>query len=581
MTARHGGDEIAAILRSEGVERLFTLCGGHISPILTGARAAGIRVVDVRHEATAVFAADATARLTGIPGVAAVTAGPGLTNTVTAVENARLAQSPVVVLGGATATVLRGRGSLQDIDQQALAAPLFKWCARAERVADLGPLVARAFREARRGVPGPVFVECAVDLLYPETITRQWYGVEPRPGEPPASFGRRLQRAYLAFHLRRIFRGAGPAVRSDDAGAPPAPGGWALARAARALARCERPVVVVGSQATLSPGATGDLIAALERLGAPVWLSGMARGLLGADHPLLFRHRRRDALREADLVLLAGVPCDFRLDYGRAIGRRARIVAAHLDEAELTRNRAPSISSCSAPGDFLRALAHRVPAPAPRENWLLRLRQRENEREEEIARQAGEPAAGGLNPLRLLRDLDGFLDERAVLVADGGDFVGTASYTVRPRSPLSWLDPGPYGTLGVGGGFAAGARLARPDAEVWVLYGDGSLAYSLAEFDSFARHGLPVIALVGNDASWAQIARDQIATLGDDVGTVLARTDYHAAAEALGGRGLRIERPEEILPAFERAREWARAGSPVLINAILGPSDFRRGSISL
>ena len=232
-------------------------------------------------------------------------------------------------------------------------------------------------------------------------------------------------------------------------------------------------------------------------------------------------------------------------------------------------------------GGFLRALSRRVPSPAPRADWLLRLRQREHEREEEIARQAGEPTAGGLNPLRLLRDLDGFLDDRAVLVADGGDFVGTASYTVRPRSPLSWLDPGPYGTLGVGGGFAAGARLARPDAEVWVLYGDGSLAYSLAEFDSFARHGLPVIALVGNDASWAQIARDQIATLGDDVGTVLARTDYHAAAEALGGRGLRIERPEEILPAFERAREWARAGSPVLINAILGPSDFRRGSISL
>ncbi|MBZ0103645.1 MAG: thiamine pyrophosphate-binding protein, partial [Thermoanaerobaculia bacterium] len=183
--------------------------------------------------------------------------------------------------------------------------------------------------------------------------------------------------------------------------------------------------------------------------------------------------------------------------------------------------------------------------------------------------------------LRLLRELDAFLDERAVLVADGGDFVGTASYTVRPRSPLGWLDPGAYGTLGVGGGFALGAKLARPDSEVWVLYGDGSVAYSLAEFDTFARHGVPVIALVGNDASWAQIARDQVPALGDDVGTVLAPTDYERAAEGFGGRGLRIDRPEEIAPAFAEARRLAAAGHPVLINAHIARSEFRKGSISL
>jgi acetolactate synthase-like protein len=578
---RHGGDEIAEVLAREGVARLFTLCGGHISPILTGARAAGIQVVDLRHEAAAVFAADATARLTGIPGVAAVTAGPGLTNTVTAVENARLAQSPVVVLGGATATLLRGRGSLQDIDQQALAAPLFKWSARAERADELAPLVARAFAEARRGVPGPVYLECPVDLLYPESVLRKWYGLEQRPEGPPPSLGKRLERGYLAWHLRRISRGRRASAAAPSTPDPAPPGAWAVRRAARALAGAERPLLVVGSQATLEPGRLGELVAALERLGLPVWLSGMARGLLGAEHPLLFRHRRREALREADVVVLAGVPCDFRLDYGRAIGKRARLISANRDEGDLTRNRAPSIAALGDPGAFLRALAGKLAAPAARPDWLRRLREREEEREREITSRATDPAPGGINPLRLLRELDAFLDERAVLVADGGDFVGTASYTVRPRSPLSWLDPGPYGTLGVGAGFAAGARLARPDSEVWILYGDGSLAYGLAEFDSFARHGLPVIALVGNDASWAQIAREQVALLGDDVGTVLARTDYQGAAEALGGRGLKIERPEEIRPAFEQARAWAREGRAVLINAILGTSDFRKGSLSL
>jgi acetolactate synthase-1/2/3 large subunit len=578
----HGGDLVAEVLVARGVTTLFTLCGGHISPLLTGARARGIRVVDTRHEAAAVFAADATARLTGTPGVAAVTAGPGLTNTVTAVENARLAQSPVVVLGGATATVLRGRGSLQDIDQQALAAPLFKWSARAERVADLAPLVERAFREAAAGVPGPVFVECAVDLLYPEPVVREWYGIAPKPGEGPPSAAKRLERGYLGFHLSRLFaRRAGESEGAGPRPASPPPDGWAVRRAARALAKARRPVLVVGSQATLEPGEIAALVVAVEALGMPVWLSGMARGMLGAEHPLLFRHRRKEALKEADLVLLAGVPCDFRLDYGRAIGRRATLVSANRSEEDLRRNRAPSIASSGDPARFVRALAGRLPGGAARPEWLAALLRREGEREAEISRRAEEIPGRGLNPLRLLRELDAFLDERALLVADGGDFVGTASYIVRARSPLAWLDPGAYGTLGVGGGFALGAKLARPGSEVWVLYGDGSFGYSLAEFDTCARHGVPFIAVVGNDASWSQIARDQVAVLGDDIGTRLAPTDYERAAEALGGRGLRVDRAEQVRPALEQARQWAREGKPVLINALLAPSDFRKGSISL
>ena len=578
---RHGGDEIAEVLVRHGARTLFTLCGGHISPILVAAKARGLRVVDTRHEANAVFAADATARLTGLPGVAAVTAGPGLTNVATAVQNARMAQSPVLVLGGATATVLKGRGSLQDIDQQGVAAPLFKWQGRARRVRELAPLVEEALWRAADGVPGPVFVECPVDLLYPEALVRDWYGVA-KPVERP-SLAKRLERTYLSTHLARVFarasrRSRGPAVALHPT--PPEAEAAAVARAGRAVAGAERPVLVLGSQATLDPAGLGDLVAAIERLALPVWLSGMARGLLGPSHPLLFRHRRKEALREADLVLLAGVPCDFRLDYGRSIPRRAKLVAVNRDRDDLSRNRAPQIGALGDPAQFVRALAGRA-TPRERASWFERLRERETAREAEIAAQAAAPGEGGLNPLALLRALDEFLDARAVLVADGGDFVGTASYVVRARSPLGWLDPGVFGTLGVGGGFALGAQLARPEAETWILYGDGSVGFSLAEFDTFARHGVPVIALVGNDRSWGQIARDQVPALGDAVGTELAATAYERVAEGLGGRGLRIERGEQIVPAFEQARRWASEGHAVLINAMLARSEFRQGSISL
>jgi len=582
---RHGGDLVSEVLARHGVRTLFTLCGGHISPILVGAKALGIRVADVRHESAAVFAADATARLTGIPGVAAVTAGPGLTNVATAVQNARMAQSPVVVLGGATATILKGRGSLQDIDQESLATPLFKWQGRARRLRELAPLVSEAFWRAAEGVPGPVFVECPVDLLYPEAMVREWYGVtQPVRG---AAIAKRIERAVLGHHLGRLFHGglarAGEAIDRLEASSPPPPEAAAgtVRRAARRLAGSRRPVVVVGSPALVDPERVPELVTALETFGAPVWLSGMARGLLGADHPLLFRHRRKEALREADLVLLAGVPCDFRLDYGRSIGGGARVVAAHRDRDELTRNRAPSVAALGDPARFLIRVAEASGAPPDRSAWFETLRAREDEREADIARSAEATAEAGVSPLALLRALDARLDERALLVADGGDFVGTASYVVRPRSPLSWLDPGVFGTLGVGGGFALGAAIARPDAETWLLWGDGSVGFSLAEFDTFARLGVPVIALVGNDASWAQIARDQVTALGDAVGTELAPTDYERAAEGLGGVGLRIDCPEEIGPVLDEACRRAADGAAVLVNARLAPSDFRKGSISL
>jgi acetolactate synthase-1/2/3 large subunit len=574
----NGGDRVAEVLARRGVPFLFTLCGGHISPILVAAKRRGIRVVDVRHEADAVFAADAVARMTGTPGVAVVTAGPGVTNTLTAIKNAQLAQSPVVLLGGATATLLKGRGALQDIDQLALLGPHVKEAVTVGAVRDLAPAVERAFETACTGVPGPVFVECPVDLLYDEALVRQWYGASATGG----GLSGRALRFYLGRHADRLFRGAdrrppAPPVPASD----PVPERSEVRRAAALFARAKRPVLVLGSQAMLRAREVGALAEAVAALGVPVYLAGGARGLLGAGHPLQMRHRRKEALKEADLVLLAGIPADFRLDYGRQVGRRTRLLSVNRSAADLILNRKPELGIQADAGLFLADLAalggDRGKGWA---EWRETLRLRDAAREKEIDEQAKIPTEY-VNPIHLCREIDRSLADDSVIVADGGDFVATAAYTVSPRRPLSWLDPGVFGTLGVGGGFALGAKLCRPQADVWVIYGDGSVAYSLAEFDTFARHGLPVLAVVGNDAGWTQIAREQVDVLGDDVATVLARTDYHKVAEGYGGRGLLIERPEEIRPILDEALRLVRSGTPVLVNALLGKTEFRKGSISI
>ncbi len=568
---------MAAALQAHGVRFVFTLCGGHISPILSAAKSRGMRIVDVRDEVTAVFAADAAARLTGVPGVAAVTAGPGITNTITALKNAQLAQSPLVLLGGAAPTALQGRGALQDIDQRPLVAPHVKRFIKLVRVRDLASSVEEAFAVAQSGIPGPVFIECPVDLLYDEGSIRQWYADASGHGTSAAE---RLLRWYLARHVRRMFEGADapvePRARAIDV---PYAGDAALRAALAALGRAERPLMIVGSQAMADAPRAGELAQAVARMGVPVYLSGMARGLLGANHPLHMRHKRREALREADCVLLAGVPCDFRLDYGRHVRRSATLVAINRSRKDAFLNRRPQVAAIGDAGAFLRDLAARQGGGAwPR--WIAQLRERDDAREREIDEEAR--AEGDfVNPLALLRALDGELNDGDLLVADGGDFVATASYVLRPRTPLSWLDPGAFGTLGVGAGFALGAALARPDAQPWIVFGDGACGWGLAEFDTFVRHRIPVIAVVGNDAGWTQIAREQVKMLHDDVATVLARTDYHRVAEGFGAEGIVVRRLAEFPEAVARARAAARAGRPALINVWLDKTAFREGSLSM
>ncbi|MBX3420944.1 MAG: hypothetical protein KF752_05230 [Pirellulaceae bacterium] len=578
QTEMHGGKMVAAVLKRHGVQWIYTLCGGHISPLLIGCDQAGIRVVDARHEATAVFAADATARLTGKVGVAAVTAGPGVTNTITALKNAQMAQSPVLLLGGAAAVLLKGRGSLQDIDQLSLVKSICKWSATCKTVRSIVPTIEQALRRAQSGVPGPVFVELPIDLLYQESIVSKW-SLDMARGKGLATD---LLRKYLNWHLKNKFARAWDASPADDSIAPVVPLAKteAIHKVKATLSWAERPVLVVGSQAMLDASQVDQLQRAIIHLGVPTYLSGMARGLLGT-HPLHIRHARGKALREADVVILAGLPIDFRLGYGGGIPRGCSLVSINRSRHDLKLNRRPTLPVLADPGDLLCRLSGVCGTPPLRwQQWHAQLQQRDAAREAEIDATAA--VTGELvNPVKFLRQLDAVLDEDSLLIGDGGDFVGTASYIVRPRRPLSWLDPGAFGTLGSGGGFALAAGCVRPKSEIWLLYGDGSCGYSLAEFDTYARHGIAVIAVVGNDAGWTQIAREQVEIFGTALSTELARTNYHQVAEGYGGVGLCIDDPQQVTATLQQAKAIAGGGKPVLINVMLGKTDFRKGSISM
>jgi acetolactate synthase-1/2/3 large subunit len=582
MSETDGGAIIARVLKRHDVQFLFTLCGGHISPILVGAKAEGLRVIDVRDEVSAVFAADATARMSGVVGVAAVTAGPGVTNAVTAVKNAQMAQSPLILFGGATATVLRGRGSLQDIDQLAIMRPITKWATSVKTLASLEATVERAFDVAVSGTPGPVFIEVPVDLLYKEGIVKEWYmkesGVENATG-----LGAKALELYLRGHLYKQFHapslpvtGPLPEVRlpgrnTDDE----------IANVASALAKAQRPVLVIGSQALVNYRDPEPLALAVKSLGIPTFLGGTARGLLGHTSSIQFRHKRSAALKKADLVIVAGFPFDFRLGYGRSISSKATLVAANLNRTDLKKNRRPEIALQMHSGTFLEQLANANSSePAKWGPWFETLREREVARDAEIVSKAN-PDSELVDPLHFFQTLETQMDDDAVLVVDGGDFVATAAYILRPRKPLCWLDPGVFGTLGVGGGFAVGAGLCRPKQETWLIYGDGSSAYSLAEMDTCVRHGLSPIAVIGTDGSWAQIAREQGEILGDLVGTELRRCDYHKVAEGYGAKGLLLDDPSKVESTIAEAKALAKAGHPVVLNVMINSSDFRKGSISM
>jgi acetolactate synthase-1/2/3 large subunit len=522
METLTGGRLVARMLRKEGVSTVFTLSGLHVAPIYAGCVDEGIRIVDTRHEQAAAHAADAWARLTRGVGVAIVTAGPGVTDAVTGVANAWAASSPLLLLGGAAPSFNQGRGSLQEMPQVPLFQSITKWADRVPSP-DLVPgFLAKAFRVARAGRPGPVFLEIPWDALSngaDEALAeaQSLYRTDARlPGDPD-----KMQRA-LAL-----------------------------------LAGAERPVLVAGSSIWWDD-AVAELEVLATRSGIPVYLNGMGRGCLPPDHPSFFQLSRKEALAQADVVVVVGTPLDFRMGYGTepTFAPGARVIQVDVDAAEIGRNRPIDVGIVADARSAVAALGYAARLSPAAAGWRTFLREQETARAEK-QRAFEESDQTPIHHFRLAKAIDTVASRAGdvTYVGDGGNVVAVAAKVLRVREPGRWLDPGPLGTLGVGAPFAIAAKLLAPARPVCVVQGDGSFGLNGMDYETAVRFGLPMVVVVGNDAAWGQILIPQRGLYGDEhaVATKLAPTRYDRVVEALGGKGEHVEDPKELVPALERA----------------------------
>jgi acetolactate synthase I/II/III large subunit len=526
-TQIHGGRLIAKRLKAHGVTKLFTLSGGHLFSVYDGCRAEGIDIVDVRHEQAATFAAEGWAKVTREPGVAALTAGPGVTNGMSAMAGAMQNHSPMLVLGGRAPQMRWGQGSLQEIDHVPFVRPVTKLAQTADSTADIPGLVDEALATALRPHSGPTFVDLPLDFVFMEAAEPEDGLVLPDPLDEPVAEG--------------------------------------VERALALLGDAERPVIMAGTDLYWGKGERA-LLELAERRGIPVFLNGLARGCVPADHELFFSRARSEGLKGADVALVVGVPMDFRLGFGGSFGDDTQIVVLGRTEPEREHPRAPAVELYGGMDATLRAL---IGDGADTSAWVAHLRGAETEKRAAEEAELGDDRAP-LHPMRLYRELGEVLDRDAIVIGDGGDFVSYAGRVIDSYEPGCWLDPGPYGCLGCGPGYALAAKLARPDKQVVLLLGDGAFGFSGMEFDTLARHGVNVVGVMGNNGIWALEKHPMEFLYGYSVAAELRPgTRYDQLVEALGGHGELVSEPAGLKPALARAFE---AGRPALVNVLTDPS---------
>lgn len=532
----HGGWLVAKILKREGVEVVFTLSGGHIAAIYDGCLREGIRVVDTRHEQAAVHAAEGWAKCTRKPGVALLTAGPGVTDGVTGVANAYLAGSPVLVIGGAAPLGLWDRGALQEMNQIDLLRPITKWARTVHETARLAEYTASAFRQMLSGKPGPTFLEMPMDILNNFADTDTLFD----PGEPAN------------------YRFGGHTAPDPDL----------VRKAAEILEQAEHPVIMAGT-AVWWCDAAEPLRQLAERIQAPVFLNGAGRGCLPPTHPLFFTASRRKALEGADTILAIGTRMDFRLNHGQPplIPAAAKVIWFDLTAEDIGVNRGAAVALVGDVGISMRQLTEAT-KQLHGEEWLSYIRAEERrslERDEAALNSEAVP----IHPMRFCREIRDFIDEDTTVVGDGGDIVSYGGRVINVSKPGYWLDPGPMGCLGTGTGFAMAAQLARPGKKVLILHGDGAFGLNGMEFESMVRQKLPIVSIIGNDGAWGQIKHPQKAIIGHATAAELTPgIRYDKMVEALGGHGELVERAEDIRPALERA---FASGLPACVNVLIDP----------
>jgi acetolactate synthase-1/2/3 large subunit len=533
----HGGNHAVAVAAAHGVRTMWTLSGAHVFPMYDGALHSDppMRLIDVRHEPSAVFAAEATGKLTRTPGLAALTAGPGVTNGVSAIAQAHFSGSPLVVVGGRAPTGRWGTGSLQELDHPPIVSTITKAATTAHRIDDVAGVMDAAFTAAGSPHRGPAFVDVPMDQLYSHTTIEA-------PGAPTAH---RLE-----------------------------PDGDALVAIADLLGRAERPVLVLGTD-VWSDGAEGAAAAFVERVGVPVIANGMGRGIVRAGHPMLVTKARRLAFGQCDLAIVVGAPLDFRLGYGSFGGKDGAPAAqvVHIADApdqlaahvQLAGSVAGDLSACL---DGIGAALEQASRKPDWTDWTGALRRAVAttiEAETALLRADADP----IHPARVYGELVPRLADDAVVIGDGGDFVSFAGKYIEPGRPGGWLDPGPFGCLGAGLGAAMAARIARPSSQVVLLLGDGAAGMSLMDVDTLVRHGLPVVMIVGNNAGWGLEKHPMQFLYGYHVAAELAPgTRYDDVVKALGGDGETVTGPSDLGPALDRA---FASGVPYMVNVMTDP----------
>jgi len=532
MAQIHGGQVIARALKSEGVDTVFMLTGGHVLPIIDGCVLEGIGVVDVRHEQAAAHAADAYARLTGRLGVAVVTAGPGVTDALTGVANAYFANAPMLLLGGRHLTNEDLRGGLQEMDHPRLFHPITKWAETARDTGRLPEYIAIAARNAFSGRGGPVFLDIPWDVQA-ETV----------------------EEAGIAWPAG--YRSNRPAAAGEDT----------IVEIAGLLARAERPVVFGGTglRWTRQPGFLDGFSEFVDLIGGPVYLNSLARGTLPWGHPLLGNRSRSHGLGKADVVFALGVDWDFRTGFGKRISADATVIQIDADPEKVGWNKDATIAIAADPGAVVSQLLEVAQkfARSGESMWTEEV-MAEEAKWHAAAAEAAESDETPVHPERFGREVAEFFGEHTIVAADGGDIVSTTAKWLRTSRPGGLLDPGPFGCLGVGAPFALAAKTVEPATSVGIVYGDGSFGFNGFEYDSLIRHELPVVGVVGNDGAWNNIKTVHRMMYPDRlVGADIGVRPYERVVEALGGYGEFVADPRELRSALERARE---SGVPALVN---------------
>jgi acetolactate synthase-1/2/3 large subunit len=528
-----GGEIIARMLKQEGIGHIFTLSGGHVQNIYEGCLNNGIGIIDTRHEQSAGHAADGYARITFKPGVAVVTAGPGVTDVVTAVANAYQAASPMVVIGGRSPLRQYDMGSLQDIELSRVMEPITKWSQTVYETRRIPYYLAMAFREAMSGKYGPTFLQIPSDVLFGKVDEDQ-------------------------VQLPLNYRTTGEVMGDPRL----------IAEAARLIREAERPMVMAGS-GVFWHRAHRELQEFARVADVPVYTNAMGRGTMPQDHPNFFSLSRKPAFARADVIVVLGTPIDFRLKYGRAPAwnPEAKVIQIDIDPRDIGRNRDITVGIEANIRQALLQLTAEV-GKADHHEWLQHLRGLEGNADEQRAFFMNSDAMP-IHPLRLCKEIAKFVDDDTIVVGDGGDIVALAASVLPINHPGQWMDPGPFGTLGVGTGFCMAASVAAPGKKVLMVNGDGTFGLNGFDFDTFVRFNMPVVAVVGNDRSWHQIyvgQKDQYGE-GRTPATLLGdNARYDKVVEGLGGHGEFVEHPEQITAAIERA---FASGKPACVNVLM------------